>query len=102
MSEDIYITATQFESGGCHIIEGMACGLIPMVKCGGGGVEEYSIGFGYRYNDFEELKQHIIELYKNYDLFLDMRNKVRTNYVYSAKEMCENYLNVIKVVKYGK
>jgi len=96
MSQDVYVTATQFESGGCHVIEGMACGLIPVVRYGGGGTEEYSRGFGYYFNDFEELKNSIIDIYKNYDLFLDMRNKVRNNYIYSAKEMCEKYLNVIK------
>lgn len=96
MSQDLYVTATQFESGGCHIIEGMACGLIPIVRYGGGGTEEYSKDFSCCYNDFEELKKCIINLYENYDLFLNMRNNVRNNYIYSAKEMCEKYLDVIR------
>jgi len=96
MSEDVYVTSTQFESGGCHIVEGMACGLIPIVRIGGGGTEEYSKGYGLYYSDFEGLKKHILSLYENYELFLELRRKIRSDYVYDAREMCDNYFRIIR------
>jgi len=94
-TEDIYVTATQYESGGCHIVEGMACGLIPLVKRGGGGTENYVEGFGFYYDTFEELKSEILNFKNNYDIFIDAKNNM-INYTYSNAEMCEQYWNVIK------
>ena len=92
---DVYVTATQYESGGCHIIEGMACGLIPLVKKGGGGTEEYSSGYGYYYSDFNGLVDCILKLYNNYDLFIQNRNNVRNNYKYGSWDMGKKYCDMI-------
>jgi glycosyltransferase involved in cell wall biosynthesis len=94
--QDLYVTATQFESGGCHIIEGMGCGLIPMVRHGGGGTEEYSNGYAKYYSEFDELEEHIMNLYNDYDMFVDMRKHVREDYVYGAMDMCEAYTRAIE------
>lgn len=93
---DIYVTATQFESGGCHIIEGMSCGLIPFVRLGGGGTEEYACGFGQLYGDGESLIEAIKNLYNDYNLYLKMRQNIRDNYSYSSDDMSKQYLSVIE------
>jgi len=97
--QDIYVTATQFESGGCHLIEGMACGLIPLVKRGGGGTEEYAQGYGAIYDDAEELISCIVSLYEDYDRFMSLRNDIRTKYTYGSKDMCQKYYEVISNAK---
>jgi glycosyltransferase involved in cell wall biosynthesis len=73
----------------------MACGLIPLVKRGGGGTENYVEGFGFYYDTFEELKSEILNFKNNYDIFIDAKNNM-INYTYSNAEMCEQYWNVIK------
>jgi glycosyltransferase involved in cell wall biosynthesis len=93
--EDVYVTATQFESGGCHIIEGMACGLIPLVRVGGGGTEEYADGYGYLYSSYEDLVSRIVGLYNDYDLFKKNRDHIRNNYIYSSEDMGKKYSEVI-------
>jgi len=89
--QDVYITATQFESGGCHIIEGMACGLIPLVRIGGGGPEEYSKGYGFYYNTAEELINIIKLLRKDYALYTNYKDKICSQYIYGAKDMSKLY-----------
>ena len=93
--QDCYITATQFESGGCHIVEGMACGLIPLVCIGGGGTEDYSTGYGFYYKTIDELINIIKRLRNNYDTYNNYRNYLRINYTYGSKEMNEFYEKVI-------
>lgn len=95
MYSDLYVTATQFESGGCHIVEGMGCGLIPLVRKGSGGPEEYSKGFGMYFYDIDQLIEQIRYLHSNYGKFLEMRKKIREQYLYDAKDMCSRYMAVI-------
>ena len=94
-ARDIYVTATQFESGGCHLIEGMACGLIPFVRNGGGGTEEYVDGFGINYSNSEDFINKLVALRNNYDLYLAHKKKIQ-EYAYGAKEMCEKYLEIFR------
>jgi glycosyltransferase involved in cell wall biosynthesis len=95
MSEDIYVTASLYEAGGCHLVEGMSCGLIPIVRKGGGGTECYSDGFNRTFSNAEEMLNHIVDLYNNYNLFLTMKSKVITEYKYSSDDMCRQYFNCI-------
>lgn len=92
---DVYVTASQFESGGCHIIEGMSCGLIPFVKIGGGGTEEYSEGFGIKYSSVDDFFKKLVLLKENYDLYVEYKLRM-LKYTYGAKEMCERYVNFME------
>tara|TARA_R110000824_G_scaffold328069_3_gene514899 strand:- start:587 stop:1537 length:951 start_codon:yes stop_codon:yes gene_type:complete len=92
---DAYITATQFESGGCHIIEGMACGLIPIVRKGGGGVEEYAKGYASYYDSPEQVFETLIKMRNDYSHYIGLANNIRDNYTYGTKEMCKDYLDII-------
>jgi len=94
-SQDLYLSASLFEAGGCHIVEGMACGLIPLVRKGGGGTESYSEHFNFTFSSFEDLQTIIIDLYNDYDLFLEKRENVIQNYTYTSEDMCKQYFNVI-------
>lgn len=95
MSEDIYITASLYEAGGCHIVEGMSCGLIPLVRKGGGGTECYSEGFNKVFTNANDLLDCIVNLYEDYNLFLTMKKKIVTGYKYSSEDMCRQYYNCI-------
>lgn len=94
-SQDVYISASLFESGGCHIVEGMACGLIPLVRKGGGGTEDYSRGYGFVFNDATELIDYIRKLYEDYDFYLETKNKVKNEYLYNSDDMCKVYYEAI-------
>jgi len=96
-TEDLYVTATQCESGGCHIVEGMSCGLIPIVSSTSGGPEEYARDFGLNFQTVDELICHIESLSKDYDYYLEMKEKMN-NYVYGSEDMCRHYLDVVKSV----
>jgi len=91
---DIYVTASFAESGGNHIIEGMSCGLIPFVKFHSGSCVEYSKGFGYIYNTTEELISQIMELRKNFGMFVEKKEKMK-DFSYNSEEMCKSYLDII-------
>lgn len=95
MTEDVYITASLYEAGGCHIVEGMSCGLIPLVRKGGGGTECYSKGFNKIFGDSRELLDYIVKLYDDYDLFISMKNKIANEYTYSSEDMCDLYYGCI-------
>jgi len=94
---DLYISASLFEAGGCHIVEGMACGLIPIVRKGGGGTEDYSEGFGFVFNDVNEIFNIIHSLHKDYSLYRKMKMKVESEYTYTSNEMCKKYLDIIRL-----
>ena len=95
---DAYISASAFEAGPCHVVEGMACGLIPLVKIGGGGTEAYSNGFSITFNDSSDLIEHLGLLYNDYDMFCHYKNNIDKNYVYSSTDMCQKYYDVIKEI----
>ena len=94
---DVYITASRYESGGCHIVEGMACGLIPVVQRGGGGTEEYAGEYGLFFDNTTELEGILSELRYNWDFFISRKRKMML-YEYSMEEMCKKYFKTIKLV----
>ncbi len=93
--KDLYVTATTFEAGGCHLVEGMACGLVPFVLEGSGGPEEYMKDFGFLFRDSKELLEKIVMLKDNYDLFLRYKHKISDEYTYSSNDMGRMYYDII-------
>lgn len=93
--EDVYVSASLHEAGGCHLIEGMACGLIPFARVGGGGTECYMGDFGEKYVDGQGLIDKIIHLYNNYEKYSSLKNRIISEYTYSSEQMCEKYLGLL-------
>jgi len=91
--QDVYLTATTYESGGCHIVEGMACGLIPMVYEKSGGPINYSDGFSIVYKDQEDMLNKIVSLYNNRPIFKYLKENIVNNYTYDYNDMSKLYLD---------
>jgi hypothetical protein len=92
---NIYLTASINEPSGNHHIEAAQCGL-PILYLESGGIPEYCDGFGVGFKDnFEESMNEIIENYSLYKSSLD-------DYPFSAKVMCEEFLQQFITVKSKK
>ena len=79
---DIYLTATQFEPGGVHYVEGMLCGLPVLYYKNGGSVKETVNDCGLEFNDIEDLLKKIKIIANNYDNY---KNKIDYNFLYSTR-----------------
>ena len=89
---DIYITATQYEPGAMHYVEGLSCGL-PVLYCrNGGGTHEVCKVAGEEYHDIETMIKKMTLIKENYDKYIS-----NINYKYlSSKRCCEDYVKVIQ------
>jgi glycosyltransferase involved in cell wall biosynthesis len=64
---DVYVTASRWEAGGMHFIEGAQCGLPVLYHVDGGGVVEVARNFGISFTDdvigaLEEMRRRYLEL----------------------------------------
>jgi glycosyltransferase involved in cell wall biosynthesis len=100
--QDVYISATQFESGGYHMVEGMACGLVPMIRFGAGGPLNYAYNYCISFENIEDMIHKVKGLYNNYDMYQYLHNKVESEYTYSSDDMCKKYLDVINATANDK
>ena len=66
---DIYLTATQFEPGGIHYVEGMACGLPVLYYKNGGSVKEVVNKCGLEFNNIDNLLEQMNEIMMNYNYY---------------------------------
>jgi hypothetical protein len=64
---NIYLTASQYEPGGNHNIEGVCCGLPILYRENGGSIKEQSIGIGEEYSDINNLLEKIELINTNYE-----------------------------------
>ena len=67
---DIYLTASQYEPGGNHNIEGVSCGLPILYRTNGGSIKEQSEFIGEEYSDIHSLLEKIQKINDNYDYYL--------------------------------
>lgn len=93
---DVYLTASIAEPGGNHIMEGISCGLIPIVGYPTGSCIEYTNGFNIVFDDSEHLIREIESLYNDYDRYVEMKANTMKNFKYSSEEMADKYLEVMK------
>jgi len=91
---DIYVSASLHEPGGNHIMEGISCGLIPLVVKDGGSCVEYTDGYNFVFNDSRHLISIIETLYNDFELFFSKRNNT-SNFTYGSEEMCNRYFEII-------
>jgi hypothetical protein len=89
---DIYLTATQYEPGAMHYLEGISCGL-PVLFCkNGGGTKEVCKKYGEEFEDIESFKKKLTKIIDNYN---DYYKKI--DYKYMGKERCcKEYLELIQ------
>lgn len=89
---DIYLTATQYEPGAMHYLEGISCGL-PVLFCkNGGGTKEVCKKYGEEFEDIESFKKNLNKMINNYDEYY---KKIDYKYL-GNKRCCEEYLDIIK------
>jgi len=81
-----YITASQWEPGGMHFLEGAACGLPLLYHENGGGIIEVGKQMGIEFNDSNFLEK-IYEFTQNY---MSLKFKTLSNYK-TSNEMCSLY-----------
>lgn len=88
---DIYLTATQYEPGAMHYLEGISCGL-PLLYCiNGGGAQEVGLHRGEEYHNIPSLLDKIKKISHNYSEYLN-----RLNYQEFSSDRCsEDYFKII-------
>lgn len=96
-SNHLYVTASMFEPGPNHVVEGMSCGLIPLVYSKATSCLECSCGFHISFNNNEDLFEKINKLYNDYSYYNDLRNNMGV-YTYGSDEMCEKYYGIIREI----
>ena len=88
---DIYLTASLYEPGGLHQLEGMACGLPILYRTNGGGIKETINGAGEEFTDLNEMFKKMIKIIKNYKSYVN-----NINYKFISRDRCgKEYLELI-------
>lgn len=89
---DIYLTATQYEPGAMHYVEGLSCGL-PVLYCtNGGGAHEVCKVAGEEYNDLSSMLEKMNIIKNNYSKYV---SNIDYNYL-SSLRCCKDYFNIIQ------
>ena len=88
---DIYVTASRWEPGGMHHIEGAASGLPVVYHKEGGGINELCEKHGESFSDFDEMLEKINLIKNNYKSYVDSIDHDNL----SSKKCCKNFLDVI-------
>ena len=88
---DIYLTATQYEPGAMHYLEGISCGLPVLFCINGGGTKEVCCKFGEEFKDIKTFQEKLQKIINNYQ---DYYNKIDYNYM-GKDRCCNEYLNEI-------
>lgn len=87
---DAYVTASLWEPGGMHFIEGAQCGLPILYHMDGGGIVEVAENIGVGFKD--NVAEAIDELRKRYT---ELQARV-LNHVTSGDQMCMAYRQLIQ------
>ncbi len=89
---DIYLTATQFEPGAMHYVEGLSCGLPILFRKNGGGAFEVCNKCGLEFNNINDFLVKLKLLIDKYDTF---RNNIDYNFL--GSDRCNNeYIKIIE------
>lgn len=89
---DIYLTATQYEPGAMHYLEGLSCGL-PVLYCiNGGGTQEVCSKYGEEFSDIKSFLEKLNFIRNHYEKYY---KKIDYNYL-SRKRCSAEYFSVIE------
>ncbi|MHA1334962.1 MAG: glycosyltransferase [Promethearchaeota archaeon] len=89
---DIYLTASRWEPGPNHIVEGACCGLPILYHKDGGGINEVCRDFGIKYSDIDTL---LIALDQMIKLYYKYKEKIPYAFL-SSDRCCKEYYKLIK------
>ena len=88
---NIYLTASLFEPGGMHQLEGMASGLPVLYTNNSGGIEETCSKCGIKFNNIDDLLRKINLIIENYS---ELQKNI--DYKFLSYERCFNkYIELI-------
>lgn len=91
---DLYLTASQFEPGGMHNLEGVSCGLPILYRKNSGGIGEVCKDYGEEFDDMEDMLEKIESVYGNRSEYIS-----RIDYEYLGENRCcEEYYKVVKSI----
>jgi len=88
---DVYLTASLYEPGGIHQLEGMACGLPVLYRSNGGGIKESVNKAGEEFNNIEDMLEKLKKIsdnYENYTKNIDYK-------FLSSERFGQEYLDII-------
>lgn len=88
---DIYLTASLYEPGGIHQLEGMSCGLPVLYRENGGGIKESVKNAGEEFNDIEDMLEKLKKISDKYENYT---NNIDYNFL-SSNRFGQEYLDVI-------
>lgn len=89
----VYLTASRFEPGGMHFVEGVQCGLPLLYHEDGGGIVELGRRYGIGFRD--DVGGAIAEMRERYD---ELRRAVLADPP-SGDAMCRRYAEVIEALR---
>lgn len=91
---DIYLTASLYEPGGIHQLEGMSCGLPVLYRRNGGGIKESVKNAGEEFNDIKDMLEKLNKIINNYETYTK-----NIDYEFlSSKRFGREYFEVIKIL----
>ena len=85
----LYVTASQYEPGGMHFIEGMQCGLPVVFQKDGGGICEVARRAGIEFD--QDVKGALLQAREKYSA---LREKVLRD-APSGRKLCEAFFHII-------
>ena len=88
---DIYVTASQYETGGNHVVEAISRGLPVLYHSNGGGICSLCKNNGYEYTSIEEF-QNVLDLAINDK----MSSKKYEKFVDTLEDVCDVYISIME------
>ena len=89
---DVYLTASLYEPGGIHQLEGMSCGLPVLYRRNGGGIAETVRGAGEEFSNFFDMLKKLDLIVNNYD---DYTSKIDYEFL-SSKRFGKQYYDLLR------
>ncbi len=90
---DIYISASKWEAGANHVLEGLACGLPMIYSKEGGSIVEYCEDYGYGFDNPEQIKICLDMLLNQYE---SCHSSVMT-YTRTTDDVVADYVNLLSL-----
>ena len=90
-SFDIYLTASMYEAGANHVLEGLASGLPVIYRDSGGSIPEYASQYGLEFKDLDTLVLCIESMRRNFKTFKKKSLSFSSNF----NDTIQKYVDII-------